>query len=143
MGGREKHRERGEIEKQREKERGRERERERERGGREKQRERETERERKRQRETETDTWTNLHQTDDDPLNRYSQKLTQHVCRYKQTDRETDKETINTYAYAYWDTLTRPVMPAVSVLLVKLTVLPNRQYLGILFPITPVTTSPE
>lgn len=37
----------------------------------------------------------------------------------------------------------RPMTPVVSVLLVKFTVLPNRQYLGILLPITPVTTSPE
>lgn len=36
-----------------------------------------------------------------------------------------------------------PEIPVVSVLLVRLTVFPNRQNLGILFPITPVTASPE
>lgn len=36
-----------------------------------------------------------------------------------------------------------PGAPVVSVRLVIFTVLPNKQYLGILCPITPVTTSPE
>lgn len=52
-------------------------------------------------------------------------------------------QTNTTYAYVYSVTLIRPGIPVVSVRLVMLTVLPKRQYLGIRFPITPVTTSPE
>lgn len=48
-----------------------------------------------------------------------------------------------TYVYVSSLTLIRPAAPVVSVRLVKFTVFPNRQYLGIRFPITPVTTSPE
>lgn len=50
---------------------------------------------------------------------------------------------MNTYLYAESDTLMRPLTPFVSVLLVRFTVLPNKQYLGMRFPITPVITSPE
>lgn len=46
------------------------------------------------------------------------------------------------YRYVYSDTFIFPFSPVVSVLLVRLTVFPNRQYRGILCPMTPVTTSP-
>lgn len=48
-----------------------------------------------------------------------------------------------THLYDSSLTFIRPDIPVVSVRLVKLTVFPNRQYRGILCPITPVTTSPE
>lgn len=50
---------------------------------------------------------------------------------------------LSTYVYASSETFMRPGVPVVSVRLVRFTVLPKRQYRGILCPITPVTTSPE
>lgn len=55
----------------------------------------------------------------------------------------TYKKWSRTHLYASSETLMRPFVPVVSVRLVKFTVFPNKQYLGILCPITPVTTSPE
>lgn len=46
------------------------------------------------------------------------------------------------HLYVYSDTLIFPFSPVVSVLLVRLTVFPKRQYRGIRWPMTPVTTSP-
>ena len=46
------------------------------------------------------------------------------------------------FSYANSETFILPLMPVVSHLLVKLTVSPNKQYLGIRLPITPVTISP-
>lgn len=46
------------------------------------------------------------------------------------------------HLYVYSDTLIFPFSPVVSVLLVRLTVFPKRQYRGIRCPMTPVTTSP-
>ena len=47
------------------------------------------------------------------------------------------------HLYVYSLMLSLPLVPVVSVLLVRLTVLPNRQKRGIFWPTTPATTSPE
>lgn len=52
------------------------------------------------------------------------------------------KSDMFSYLYVYSDTFIFPFSPVVSVLLVRLTVFPKRQYRGILCPMTPVTTSP-